>query len=185
MNDELKNAWDEKFAAAESNEEREKRLILEWFPRATKVVKTGSCIDRAGVDYICELQNGAVICIDAKTREPGCSKYWKDGPELAVEWMSVVENKTAGWTLSTKTQCDFVLYTFPLEDCSTSFLIPFQALRKALMANHKAWLEKYKLKEQRSTGFGGTWTSSCIFVPASVVINAIAEQMSIDEARPQ
>ena len=117
MNDEMKNNWDEKFTAAETNEEREKRLIREWFPRSVSVVKTGAAIDRSGVDYICELQNGAVVCIDAKTREPGCSKYWKDGePELAVEVASVVESNKAGWSLSSSTQCDYILYTFPPDE---------------------------------------------------------------------
>ena len=180
MSEELMNGWNEKYAAAESNGEREKRIIREWFPRAINVVKTGSGIDRAGVDYICELDRGAVVCIDAKTRVPGCSKYWTEGPELAVETSSVVEKKIAGWTLSSSTQCDYVLYTFSPEDCGMSFLIPFQALRRALFTHYKEWMDKYKPKRQRSCGHGGEWTSECLFIPASVVMNAIHEQMSIE-----
>jgi hypothetical protein len=142
------------------------------------VVKTNTEIDKAGVDYIATLRRGAQVLIDAKAREKGASRYWKNGePELALEKWSVCPNgkyqgKT-GWTLSESSNVDLILYTFDPEDSRDFYLIPFQQLRMAFIQNIMLWQKQYKVKRQNSR----SWQSEAVFVPASVVIKAVTEQM--------
>ena len=142
------------------------------------VEKTDDEADRAGVDYIATLRRGALVTIDAKAREKGASRFWKNGePELALEKWSVCPNEwfpgKAGWTLSERSNVDLILYTFDPEDCRDFYLIPFQHLRMAFVKNIIDWQNKYHIKKQKS----GEWTSEAVFVPASVVLKAVTEQM--------
>ena len=88
-------------------------ILRSHIPKCIGVEKTSVDIDRTGVDYIATLQGGTKIFIDAKTRTPGCSRYWKGEPELAIETWSVVEKKIPGWTFNEKSDVDYILYTFP------------------------------------------------------------------------
>jgi len=130
-------------------------------------------MDRAGIDYIAILRGGAQIFIDAKARDAGCSQYWKDGPELALEdWSVIPENGRrgkVGWTLDEGKQTNLVLFTFDLQDTEQCFLLSFQLLRVAFRHNYRQWREQYKNDTQCSNG----WRSHCIFVPASAVFDAI------------
>ena len=103
-------------------------ILRSHIPKCIGVEKTSVDIDRTGVDYIATLQGGTKIFIDAKTRTPGCSRYWKGEPELAIETWSVVEKKIPGWTFNEKSDVDYILYTFPKEDYAGYFFIPFQLL---------------------------------------------------------
>ena len=95
-------------------------ILRSHIPKCIGVEKTSVDIDRAGVDYIATLQGGTKILIDAKTRTPGCSRYWKDEPELAIETWSVVEKKIPGWTFNEKSDVDYILYIM-----QGIFLYPF------------------------------------------------------------
>jgi hypothetical protein len=149
-------------------------ILKTHIPKCVDVKKTDIETDKSGIDYIATLRGGAEICIDAKTREPGCSRYWKNGePELAIETWSVVENKIPGWTYKENSQVDYILYTFPENDCREYFFIPFQLLRKVSIENYKEWSRDYPKKKQRNR----TYHSEAIFVPADVVIAAIEKAM--------
>lgn len=141
------------------------------------VVATDEHTDREGIDYVATLRGGATINIDAKTREPGCSRYWRrHQPELALEIWSVKPSRLgdprqkAGWTLSEKSNVDLVFYSFPPEDCDEVFLLPFQHLRIAFRTFYDKWKQFYDIKPQDN----GTWTSEAMFVPASAVEEGIA-----------
>ena len=84
-------------------------ILRSHIPKCIGVEKTSVDIDRTGVDYIATLQGGTKIFIDAKTRTPGCSRYWKGEPELAIETWSVVEKKIPGWTFNEKSDVDYIL----------------------------------------------------------------------------
>jgi hypothetical protein len=134
-----------------------------------------------GIDYIAKLRRGAAVYIDAKTREKGCSKYWRGGkPELAIELWSVMpggkyntpkERARTGWTLDESKVTDMILYTFAPADCPTAFLLPFQSLRIAARRGVKEWMRKYKTDIQTSGG----WQSQAVFVPAEVVVAAVCD----------
>lgn len=137
-----------------------------------------------GVDYIATLRRGAQVLIDAKTRQRGCSKFWRNRePELAIELWSVMpggrfntpEYKAkTGWTLNEQIQTDMILYTFDSADCDTAFLFPFQSLRMAARRMVKHWIKRHKVDIQSS----GNWQSQAVFVPANEVIAAMETTFS-------
>lgn len=142
------------------------------------VEKTDEQTDRQGADYVATLRKGAKILIDAKAREKGASRYWKHGePELALEKWSVLPTDKnqgkAGWTLNESSIVDLILYTFDPSDSKMFYLLPFQHLRVAFIKNYGKWQKQYLVKRQSSK----QWQSEAVFVPASVVLQAIAAEM--------
>ena len=99
----------------------DKDLIVDVIPGCANVVKTKPNVDKLGVDYIAVLKDGSEVTIDAKTRRPGSSKFWKSGePELCLERYSVVEQKKIGWLFKSSTiHPDYILYTFDRNDTSS------------------------------------------------------------------
>lgn len=153
----------------------------------TGVVKTDLTTDRAGIDYVATLRNGATVYIDAKTRTPGCARYWRQGPELALERWSVrpagkyattqARQKT-GWTLSEASHVDYILFTFAPVDSSLVFLYPYQLLRVTFRRMLPEWAQLYKKDVQDS----GSWESECLFVPESVVWAEMRHSMCAEAA---
>lgn len=152
-------------------------VIYQLLTGCTKVEKTTTEQDKTGVDYIATLRGGASVLIDAKTRTAGCARYWREGPELALETWSVLPTSQrggkTGWTLNETTEVDYILFTFSPDDTDSVFLYPFQMLRVAFRRNLPAWHKKYKVDTQDSGG----WRSECVFVPESVVWESIREYM--------
>jgi len=146
-------------------------------PGCVRVRKTDAEIDKTGVDYVATLSGGAEIYIDAKARDRGASKYWRGEPELAMEIWSVMpddeQDGKPGWTLSETAPVDYILYTFDRTDTDRYYLIPFQMLRMAFLHRFYAWVGKYGIKNQPNA----RWMSQAVFVPAGVVIEAVAEEM--------
>ena len=155
-------------------------FLRKIIPQCVEVLKTDVEIDKQGIDYVAKLKGGAEIGIDVKTREKGASKFWNYGEaELALEIWSVCPNNTTtgikGWTLSDKTNVDFILYTFDASDWNKSYFLPYQLLRMAFLRNGCDWGKKYPRKRQTSNN----WQSEAIFVPVSVVIDAIKAEMQV------
>jgi len=153
----------------------------------TSVIKTGIIEDKAGVDYVAALRGGATILIDAKTRTPGCSRYWRQGPELALELWSVmpggkynIPNTQAkkGWTVCETKNVDYILFTFDPADSREVFLYPYQLLRMTFRRMLPEWWKLYKHDTQDSQG----WESQCVFVPESVVWGALRNSMRAEAA---
>lgn len=174
------NDWNEKFEYSLSEQQRFDIAILkDYIPGCIEVRKTSQEEDKKGIDYIAKLNGGAEILIDAKTRMPGSKKYWKNGEaELALETWSVV-GKKKGWTLSEESNVDYILYTFNSNEWDKFYLFPFQMLRKAFIQNGREWCERYG----RKTQYSNSWTSECVFVPASVVLNAVSNTMQYKPKR--
>lgn len=149
----------------------------------TQVIKTDAETDKTGIDYIATLRRGATINIDAKARAKGASKYWKHGePELALETWNVVPMENldgvVGWTLNEASNADMILYTFDQSDTNKFYLLPFQHLRMSFVTNYNDWKQKYKLFRENSKRGNNYWKSEAIFVPASIVLNAITNEMN-------
>jgi len=169
-----------------SRGQREKTDILtleKLIPGCLSVLKTDTITDKKGIDYIATLRGGANIFIDAKTREKGCSKFWKGEPELAPELWSVCpggkyqiqkERAKAGWTLNETTLVDYIYCTFDPFDCVEVFLLPFQLYRIAFRKKIHQWQKEYFMPPPQDSG---EWQSQCIFIPVSVVLNAITAEM--------
>ncbi len=148
--------------------------IKSLIPDCERVFEATKEEDRTGIDYWAELSGGRLLAVDHKAREEGASKYWRyNEPELALEVYSVCETKKIGWTLDVKKSTEYVFFSFDKSDSDWCFLMPFQLLRMAFKAKGRQWLDDYGIKKQQSGG----WTSSAIFVPASVVELAICEML--------
>jgi hypothetical protein len=154
--------------------------ILNMLDGCQKVEISSNLLDLSGVDYVATLRNGAAILIDGKTRKPGCSKFWRMGPELALETWSVKpggkyrmadQRKKIGWTLCEHKRVDFILFKFDPADCEIAYLICFQLLRIAFRRNHKNWYRCYKVDIQDNRNF----ESEAVFVPATVVLKAVSD----------
>jgi len=138
------------------------------------VEKTDITTDKSGIDYRARLKMGAIVNVDAKRREAGASRWWRNNePELAIETLSVIEPRKIGWTFSTASDVDYILYSFEPEDSNDYYFIPFALLRKVAYEKGAAWKDTYMEKKQRSNG----WESSCIFVPAHIVLREIQKAM--------
>lgn len=152
-------------------------LIADMLPGCTTVSASDQRLDRRGVDFVATLRRGAEVYIDLKAREAGCSQYWRNGPELALETWSVVPENCcagrAGWTLDEAKLTDYTLHVFDPSDSTVAYMLPFQLLRAAFRANVTAWMATYRHARQNSGG----WRSECVFVPASVVMSAIDNAM--------
>lgn len=151
------------------------QLLQKAINKCVKIEKTSAELDRKGIDYIATLSGGAEIYIDAKTRRN--VRIQNGYPDLALELWSVKPQNgirgKIGWTLSTKSNVDMILYTFPRDKWGCFYLIPFQLLRMAFCENGKRWLEQYQSRIQ----YNGSWQSECMFVPANIVLDAVSRQM--------
>lgn len=142
------------------------------------VEKTDVATDKTGIDYIATLRRGARVGIDHKARGKGCSRYWTEGPELALEIWSVKKcpscpSGVPGWTLSEAKVTEYTLHTFDPADSDQAYLLPFQLLRMAFRRRFAGWSQTYKRASQDS----GQWQSECLFIPAYVVLDAIRDEM--------
>ena len=158
--------------------ERDAEILRQAIPHCVDVKKTSEELDRKGIDYIATLKGGAEIGIDVKARDRGISKYWKNGKEdLVLEVWSVCPDERnegqLGWTLSDKTNVDLILYTFDVEDTKSYYLLPYQLLRMAFLRNGRKWLKDYGVRYSHSK----SWSTQVVFVPASVVMDAIRAEM--------
>lgn len=150
---------------------------------ATVAKCTDRALDARGVDYVATLRRGARVLIDAKGRRRGAARFWRYGePELALETDSVITDYQhewrIGWTLDESKVTDLILYHF--EDVDECYLIGFQHLRVALRRNYHLWTATYDwlYEDNRDPATGREWRSRAVFVPASIVIGAVAEVSS-------
>lgn len=164
--------------------ERDAAIIKKAIPNCVDVIKTDEATDKKGVDYIAILEGGAKIGIDVKARGKGCSRYWKNGQEdLMLEMWSVCPDENnkgkVGWTLSDKTNVDYILFTFDEADSNRYYLLPYQSLRMAFKTNERKWIAKYGFTQSTSTTEKSNriWHSRAVFVPANEVLNAMAQEM--------
>lgn len=147
-----------------TDHEREIEGIRHYFPEAAiQILNTNG--NDGGADYLANLPGGRVIRIDAKRRREGCSSYWTDGEELALETWSDIEHHKVGWTLDVTKATEYVLFTFSPKDSQRQFLLAFQQLRRVFTENQGEWAQQYRVREQSS----GRWHSECVFIPARVV----------------
>ena len=159
--------------------EREKIAIMQMIPGCIEVLTTTIQEDKTGIDYFAVLRGGRKIAIDAKRREKGCSKWWKNGPELALETYSVMPTKgnaaKTGWTLDESKKTELVLFSYDINDTNICFLESFQILRTAFRKYCKKWKGLYKVDRQRTIDERGNvlWESECVFVPYLIVQTAI------------
>lgn len=150
---------------------------MKAIPNCISVKKTDTDLDKSGIDYIATLDGGAQINIDAKARRKGAVVSGQE-PVLALElWSRCPTDQKkgkVGWTVSRETNVDMILYTFDPDDWPSFYLIPFQFLRMAFRNNYSEWKKIWTPRKQKNNGY----ESQAMFVPASVVIKAVATEMT-------
>ena len=161
---------------------RDAEILRRAIPNCIDVRKTDEETDRKGIDYIVTLEGGAEINVDVKSRDKGISRYWKDGKEdLALETWSVCKTEKnegkIGWTLSDKTNVDFILYTFDESDSKNYYLFPYQLLRMAFKRNKDIWIAKYGRRYAYNFSYNASWSTENVFVPATEIMDAIRAEM--------
>jgi hypothetical protein len=176
--------FDERRAWSEGRaQETDLETIATLFPDCEEVrIATGD-LNRLGIDYIARLSSQVEIFIDAKNRDRGCSRFWRnradipDGePDLALERWSVIPTAgrpgRIGWTLDPAKWTEYVLFKFDRADHDKCYLVPFQLLRMAMHRWGEEWQRRFGgLKYQHTPQ--GNYYSACVFVPVSVVWKAI------------
>lgn len=156
------------------------QVILRCLQGTIGVHKADLETDKSGTDYIAVLDSGIKINWDVKRREKGCSQWWTEGPELALETWSVKPDRV-GWTLDRHKTTDYVLFVFDPADHERAYAIPFQQLRTAFNTKGPRWCEQYHVKEQETNaGNGRGWKSECVFVPVHEVLDAVNAEMIRD-----
>ena len=159
-------------------EENDIQTLYNLIPGSMSIVKTNLQEDKSGIDYTAMLRRGAVLNIDAKARDKGCSKFWQNGPEAALEIWSVMpegkyniseERSRTGWTLCEKRNTDLILFTFDKVDFYNVFLVSFPLLRIVFKNNFVSWDKICKKAIQDSH----EWESQCMFVPIRWVKKAL------------
>ena len=171
--------FDERLAFSKARRQDSDLATLEaMFPSCLSVVKTDEAQDRAGTDYIITLRRGARITVDAKARDRGCSRFWKAGPEVALEVWNVKpggkygmprHRGRVGWTLDEAKEIDLILFTFDQADHDFAYVRPLPLLRETFRRNYQQWAGSYKTDTQDSH----RWESECVFVPLVAVDMAI------------
>jgi len=153
---------------------KKEQIILDCFPNAVKVEKASLADDKNGTDYWVDLLSGKRISIDIKARSKDYSTISPDMDDVALEIWSVI-GQSVGWTRNPMKQTDYILWLW--EDTGRWLLIPFPLLCSVFVANWQAWAKTYKTGIQKSdnTHNGSQWKSQCVFVPRTVVWNAIYE----------
>lgn len=174
----IEHDFNKKLEFSQSLMQNDIGIIKQAFPKCINVTKTNEAVDRTGIDYVAELQGGAKINIDVKRREKGASCFWKHNePELALETWSVypdnINTGKPGWSVSDISNVHFILFIFDRSDSDKYYLLPYQQLRAAFINNYYDWVKRFERKKQ----YSGDWTSEAVFVPASVVIKAINQEM--------
>jgi len=172
-------AFDERFAFSRGvRGTYDVETIRALVPSAIKVEKTNEIDDRAGTDYVVHLRKGATLRVDAKARDRGASRYWRHGPEVALETWSVMpggrydmrpDQARAGWTLTEAKNVDLILFTFDPTDCDEVFMVGFPLLRLAFARFYGRWMGEFPPQVQNS----GRWESQCVFVPIDRVFEAM------------
>lgn len=152
-------------------------VLLKMIPYAKEVIKTPTDLDKQGIDYCVRCQDDSIITVDAKSRQMGAKRFWHNGePELCLERYSDVDAKIVGWLFkNSPIHPDYILYTFDKSDTDMVYLFPFHLLKKATITNGKQWADRYKIRKQPN----GRYWSDAIFVPASVLIEAVSREMQM------
>ena len=149
---------------------------LEVYRKAFPDLQSSVCVrqdgwaQRGGIDRVLTLSSGKTLTIDEKVRE----NNW---PDIALEsWSQHYGYKdprnVPGWAAK-KLACDFIAYAFV--PSATCYLLPFQTLRRAFMANYLDWKREHGELPARNNGYQTLFVP----VPIPVLMAALADAMEV------
>jgi hypothetical protein len=182
--------FEAKLATSRERSDFDKWAITSLLPDCETVIEGTEAEDKAGIDYYAILTSGRRVPIDAKSRKAGSRRYWKTEPELPMERYSVCPTANTsgkvGWTLDASKLTEYILFTFDPDDSRSAYLLPFQQLRSAFLRWGAAWKATYGKGGDwfYESSNGGAWTSAAVFVPVSVVTEAVRGEMALSLNEP-
>jgi hypothetical protein len=134
---------------------------------------------REGIDRSVITKHAKHILIDEKVRMRN-KLTGKVYPDIALEVWSNVEGKVPGW-VSKPLRADYIAYAIlPLGVC---YLLPVPQLQAVWIAHEDEWTRWYKMITAKSKKRSGDrlreWSTQSVCVPASVVLDAIKDTLTV------
>lgn len=152
-----------KFSEGYLNEGIEE-ILVSRLPGCCSVVRADKASDINGTDYWAIRQDLPPLSVDVKVRAEDYKLKGHD--DLALETWSKV-NEKIGWTRDITKRTDFILWYWT--DTGRFVLVSFPELCCVFNKYWRDWYGKYKHAVQSS----GDWTSECLFVPRTVLMERI------------
>lgn len=154
------------------NQTKDRKLILAIFKQLkTKIPgviggrQATPKEDHKGCDIYLRTANGREIGIDLKIRDKDCRAFGND--DVALE-ISSVEGAKTGWTLDTSKTTEYIVWYW--RDTQRIHIVPFALLQAAFIKYQQEWIDTYSTATQTTDH---RYRSSCVFVPAAVVWQAM------------
>ena len=159
--------------------------VAEMIPNATSILRANEADDRSGTDYWIERTHDLpAVSIDVKHRE-FCPVVRFGSDDACIETTSVYYGKPVapyddfsrrkvGWTLDYSKRTDFVVYTWPAQEGTRFWIVPFIPLCAASRKNWREWARQYKERPARNEGY----STLCVYPPRSLIAGAMREFMS-------
>ena len=146
----------ERLAFSEGIEDGDEVLsaIARMVPNADQVIRASQDDDKQGTDYWITRTHGLpALSIDVKRRSYcPIEKFNKD--DACIETTSVYRGagppwvterrEKVGWTLDYSKRTDFIVYTWPNQDRTRFWILPFVPLCQAARINWRSWVNTYK-----------------------------------------
>jgi len=145
------------------------RILRDRIPHCYDVIPAGQDADRQGTDYWAKRHGLPDLSVDVKVRDEDYAVRGQD--DLALETWSVVGGKI-GWTRNPDKRTDYVLWFW--QDTGRFFLVAFPPLCEVFSRYWQDWRTTYPTAVQTS----GEWSSECVFVPRSLVIEKLTAWQS-------
>lgn len=165
--------------ASFDRQDMHRRLLAKHYGVPISAVhKTGSFLDKRGIDYIVRLPNGRRMTVDWKDRRAGIARYWSrpDTPDIAIELYSIVESQVPGPYLVESPYPHVFVYSFG-DLPGQLFELPAVTLRHVVRKHMDTWARRYGLRSSVTVAKGGTsiYHSSYILVPISEIWACMAD----------
>lgn len=135
--------------------------------------KTGTFLDKLGMDYGIRLEDGRRFTVDLKVARRGVKVFWKkpDVPNLCLEVSADVARGKPGWAVKDSLFPDFIAFGY--RDLPRNlYMYSARVLREVTQAHLTEWTRKYGLMPTY-TAYGDRVAESR-FIP--VPVNAFYEE---------
>jgi hypothetical protein len=183
VNTQLIHGFSERLAFSEGIEDGPEVLnaIANMVPNATAVRRAQEIDDRQGTDYwIDRSHNLPSLSIDVKRRE-FCPIVRFNSDDACIETTSVYNGdsdgrwadehrKKIGWTLDYSKRTDFIVYTWPADNGTRFWIVPFVPLCKAARTNWRAWAARLGERPAFNQGY----LTLCVYPARREIARAVS-----------
>jgi len=154
----------EDFSFSQANASADIAAIRAVFGENTTISKAEKWQDIAGVDYLLSDRGETV---QVKRRRRGVSKYFRNGPDICVEFGHIDEHgeRRPGWAVDADKAATWLFYLFDPAD-SVSFVFEMGPFVWECVNKLPRWTEKYSIKSiEQVNSQGVRYRTNAVFVP--------------------